>query len=161
MSLSYPIIRWGRASNLIFLLLSFFMIGLVFAADERYTTAEQSFAELFPNSMTTKKYGEYYVLNFCPDNTCTEFRQKNVGNLVGNAIVYLYFFGDYYDLEKWRKLEKTQSQIDDLLTEIKLSSCPTSEASRKDCISRKLKARGLHVYYIRFDENFESRVRVW
>lgn len=153
--------KLAKKINMLSLFLPFFMAGLVFATDKGHSAAEQNFAEVFPHSMTTKKHDGYYILSFCPDNTCTEFRQKTVGDLMGNAIVYLYFFGDYYDLEKWRRLGKTRSQIDDLLTEIKLSSCPASKALRKDCIARKLKARGLRVYYIRFDENIQSRVRVW
>ena len=120
-------------------------------------------AKLFLGTRTALQFDkpDRHLLTFCPDETCIEFRSANIGFLEPEALVYLYYFGDYYDLAKWRSDSETKVLLSQLLKEQGLQACSLEAKDIAPCIKKELRHRGLSVANTRYDEGRKTATKVW
>lgn len=104
----------------------------------------------------TEKDGKRSI-EFCPDNTCDFFlasKEVSLESLRDFAYIYIYFFSDYFVLEKWRSAEEPTNLAQQILLKPAYQDCKrktNKEAAR--CLLRRL-SRENHVelYFVRYDE---------
>jgi hypothetical protein len=85
----------------------------------------------------------------------------DTGALEQDAFIYLYYFGDYYDLAKWRNDTGTQPLVSQLLTKQGLQSCAANVKKANSCVKKALRRRGLKVANTRYDEGRKTTVEIW
>lgn len=127
------------------------------------TALEESLREIYPNSMGIYEKNGLNVVQLCLETRCMQFEQNDGLALRENAVIYLYYFGDDHNLQKWRNFEKTPQDINKQLADMHLDSCPHDINSSKACIALRLKQRGLHVFSIKYHGNGlqENRTKIW
>jgi len=133
----------------------------VLCAYEPQTFLWRSLQAIFPDSVDHRAKKGSKVIRFCPDNTCDEFRAAPAARLDDLALVYLYYFGDYYELSTWRNAPHVRDSIAAAVRTLGLQDCVSGAADPKDCMGKGLRRRGLKVYSVRFDEGRESVQPIW
>jgi len=115
---------------------------------------------IFPNAVKTEINKDNATFLFCPDDTCTMIEAAWSSSFYDDSIAYLYYFGDYYDLEKWRQVNYVRSKV---AAYIKKSarSCINIKIDKKECIELFLRRRIRHVSYVRYDESESHIEPIW
>jgi len=112
--------------------------------------------ERFPDSIkihTDKRQS----LEFCPDNTCDLFvtkRSTSVRQLSDFALLYLFFFSDYFVLADWRAEDAAKGSVAEVLKKYQGDKCANnSDEVTAQCLLRNWAARSaIRLYWVRFDE---------
>lgn len=125
---------------------------------EKIETALSSLEKIFPNALSkinSKKY------DFCPDSTCIEIISQKSAVAPGLVLVYLYYEGDYYDLDKWRQLSGVKENIVTILDAHKLSHCLKEYDVDHICLKNEFKFIKIKINNIRYDEDKRYVKSVW
>lgn len=126
--------------------------GMVAANAEPYTI--DKLQEKFPDSVKLHHTDKQHSLEFCPDNTCDLFvtkRSTSVELLSDFALLYLYFFSDYFSLADWRADDETKSAVTEILSKYQNSKCTNeSDAVTAQCFLRSW-ASGNAIAFTGFD----------
>lgn len=120
--------------------------------------------ERFPNAIELR-VADKRTLAFCPDNTCDLFVTKlstSVEALGDFALLYLYFFSDYFVLADWRSEGAARNAVDEVLKKYEGTKCANvSEIVMAQCLLREwAKRNAIRLYWVRYDEkgrNLQSR----
>lgn len=112
--------------------------------------------ERFPDSIKIRT-DERQSLEFCPDNTCDLFvtrRTTSVGQLSDFALLYLFFFSDYFVLADWRAEDAAKGPVAEVLKKYQKDKCVNnSDVVTAQCLLRNWSARNaIRLYWVRFDE---------
>jgi hypothetical protein len=134
--------------------------SLVLAGQAPALHATQKLLEIFPDSIQRASDGKKNTWSFCPDNTCIELEKVGADNIEGWGVVYLYYFGDYYELERWRNVEDVGTAVNELRQELQLSVCIAASKMDKLCLMDKFKKTGIKIYNVRYDEGKRVAERV-
>jgi hypothetical protein len=109
------------------------------------------------------KIGDEISIEFCPDNTCDLFTASkgvSLESLKDFAYLYIYFFSDYYELEKWRGNKEPGLIAKQILSKPNYQVCgkETDEDAAR-CVLRQLGQKGqVKLYFVRYDENKQNIV---
>ena len=142
-------------------LVAFFCGQPIYGSENSVQQAKQNLLSVFPDSVRLKRDGSLFLFSFCPDNTCTELRQMVESNLEENALIYLYYFGDYYELARWRQIDGVNVQITALVEKLNVAQCKKNKKALKNCLAKELRKSGVRVYFIRYDESENTVNRIW
>ena len=120
--------------------------------------------ERFPDAIELR-VEDKRTLAFCPDNTCDLFVTKHstsVESLGDFALLYLYFFSDYFVLADWRLEGAAKNAVDEVLKKYEGKKCANvSELVMAQCLLREwAKRNAIRLYWVRYDEkgrNLQSR----
>lgn len=109
------------------------------------------------------KVGDEISIEFCPDNTCELFaasKAVSLETLKDFAYLYIYFFSDYYDLEKWRDNEEHRLIAKQILSKADYQLCKIeNEGDAARCILRHLSQKSrVKLYFVRYDEKTRNIV---
>jgi hypothetical protein len=97
-------------------------------------------------------------IEFCPDNTCDFFlarREVSLESLKDFAYIYIYYFSDFYVLEKWRGGKEAAELARHILLKPVYEDC-RGEIDEKSarCLLRRLSREDrIELYFVRYDEN--------
>ena len=142
------------------------VIGTSSASQENFATEQsdplQEITRAFPQSIEYKP--KLRVLEFCPDNTCDGFEAASdvsKAELRDFAYLYIYFFSDYYVLQKWREKAEPKETAQRLLSKAEYRDCKAeNSAEATKCVLRNLSAKGrIKLVFIRYDEDQRNVVR--
>lgn len=139
-----------------------FVIGILLPASLEAFTGSVDPIHLISKSfqdirVQTEANGKQSI-EFCPDNTCDFFlarRDISLESLKDFAYIYIYYFSDYYVLEKWRSGEEAAGLARQILLKPVYENCrgKIDEKSAR-CLLRRLSREGrIGLYFVRYDEN--------
>ncbi len=114
--------------------------------------ATQKLHEIFPDSLKRASGGIKQTWSFCPDNTCIELAAAHGTNIDSWGVVYLYYLGDYYDLERWRAIHGIGTEVNELSKMLQLSKCVVGGKMDKSCLMDNFATAGIEIYNVRYDE---------
>lgn len=148
-------------SHILALLLLLFF-GLTNAMAE--TSGILLLKERFPDAIELR-VEDKRTLAFCPDNTCDLFVTKHstsVEALSDFALLYLYFFSDYFVLADWRSEDVARNSVAGVLNKYEGEKCAiASEIVMAQCLLRDWARRNaIRLYWVRYDEkgrNLQAR----
>lgn len=109
------------------------------------------------------KIGDEISIEFCPDNTCDLFtgsKGVSLESLKDFAYLYIYFFSDYYQLEKWRGSKEPRLIAKQILSKPNYQVCKMeNDEDAARCVLRQLAQKGqIKLYFVRYDENTRNIV---
>lgn len=117
-----------------------------------------SLKSIFPDSLKQKKSVLY---TFCPDSTCIELSAKNNQHLSAFMVIYLYYEGDYYDLQKWRQIDNVNESVRTLSKTLKINSCVDKIDKNHLCLKSVFRHAGIKVKNVRYDEGRKFTKTIW
>jgi hypothetical protein len=120
------------------------------------TSGMRLLKERFPDAIERRVEGNC-TLAFCPDNTCDLFitkRSTSVDVLGDFALLYLYFFSDYFVLADWRTEGAARNTVSEVLKKYERKKCANaSEIVMAQCLLRDWSKRySIRLYWVRYDE---------
>jgi hypothetical protein len=136
------------------------VLGLVTFGAE--VSSLQEIQKSFPDSIHMGAHGEQSI-EFCPDNTCDFFIATNkvpLETLEDFAYLFIYFFSDYYVLDKWRSRKEPILVARRILSKASYQVCKIgNEEESARCLLRHLSEKNqIQLYAVRYDENTRSLV---
>jgi hypothetical protein len=103
------------------------------------------------------------AIQYCPENTCDEFRGghgKQLEDVADFALLYLWYISDYTVLERWRQ-QSTPTEVQASLARHGSTCSETNEHARVVCALRRLAGdAGIQVFFVRYDEGQVNVERV-
>ncbi len=132
----------------------------MFAGEAPAFHATQNLLEIFPHSIKRTSNGKKKIWSFCPDNTCIELEKVGGTNIESWGVVYLYYFGDYYELERWRNIQGVPAEVNELINRLQLSKCIAPGKVDKSCLMDNFAKAGIEIYNVRYDEGKRAAERV-
>lgn len=119
----------------------------------------------FPQSIAIRADRER-LIEFCPDNTCDAFvasKDVPLAALKDFTYLYIYFFSDYYILDKWRTREESGVLARQILSKsVYRTRCGKEggDATAR-CVLQYLARHGrIRLYAVRYDEKQRNSVPV-
>ena len=143
---------------LFLILISVSSIALADLAGGSFAT--QKLLEIFPGSIEHSSKNTQEILDFCPDNTCIEFKKKQGSDIEKWSLIYLYYLGDYYALQRWRTIQGVKAEIDELIKALQLGKCLNTGKADQICLMGQIVANGMKIYHAKYDEGGRFAERV-
>lgn len=138
----------------------------VFAESKKIQVEEfAAIQKEFPNSLNIVSKSKNGFFEFCPDNTCDLLKANKpitIESLSDIGYLYIYYFSDYLELDKWRKREKSFTEVQKILQKKKYARCEKYIEDRKKaiCILRSEKLKfNVDLYFVRYDEKKKYMIK--
>ena len=146
---------------LIFLITSSSLLWLSSGVADQYDVKSSEhfrlISESFSDSLDVVFQTDHAFLEFCPDNTCDLVvfeKDSPESSLLDFGFIYIYYFSDYYILEKWREKDESKLLASQVLESKVYASCRNpSETEWARCILHLLGEQyQVKIYAVRYDE---------